>query len=92
MTATDIAVERGFSAFAEHLNILLDEAYVDEESCDPDEEKKTEDDSENIISLADDEETAAEFAATEESKDEERQGRVRNGSTEHKSSQTSLIP
>ena len=105
MTATDIAVERGFSSFAEHLNMLLDEAYVDEESCDPDEEKKTEDDSDNIISLADDnfEATAAEIAATEwserevettvevESKDEERQGRVRSGSTEHKSSHTSLL-
>ena len=92
MTATDIAVERGFSSFAEHLNMLLDEAYVDEESCDPDEEKKTEDDSDNIISLAGDEETAAELAATEwseqevetvERKDEERQGRVRSGSTEY---------
>ena len=82
----DIAVERGFNSFAEHLNMLLDEAYVDEESCDPDEEKK-EDDNDNISLHDDFEETALaekewderEAETTVESK-EARQGRVRSGS------------
>lgn len=82
----DVAVERGFNSFAEHLNMLLDEAYVDEESCDPDEEKK-EDDNDNISLHDDFEETALaekewderEAETTVESK-EARQGRVRSGS------------
>ena len=74
------------SLIAEHLNMLLDEAYVDEESCEPDEEKK------DNISLADDdfEETALaekewderEAEATVENK-EALQGRVRSVQLEH---------
>ena len=86
----DIAVERGFNSFAEHLNMLLDEAYVDEESCDPEEKKMSEDDNDNISLRDDFEETALaekewderEVEAAVENK-EARQGRVRSGQLEH---------
>ena len=69
--------------------MLLDEAYVDEESSDPDEEKKTSelsvaDDDFEVTALAEKEWAEREAETTVENKVEARQGRVRSGYTSFK--------